>query len=379
MSNGLRRVLAVAAVVSLGLGAASCGSAKQSSSSGGSSGGASAGGGGSASGTVAVGAVRIGLLLPESKTTRYEQFDRPLIEQRIKQLAPDAQIDYYNANQDATLQQTQVDTALTKGDKVLILDAVDAKSIQSSVQKAHAAGVKVVAYDRLAQGPADAYVSFDNHKVGELQGQALVAAVGDKANAGQIFMINGSPTDPNAADFKAGAHSAIDGKLKVGKEYDTPQWDPNTANQEAAAAITAIGGSNVVGAYSANDGMAAGVATALKASGLSVPLTGQDAQLDGIQRIVAGTQTMTIYKPFKPETDAAAQMAVALAAGKPLGNLAPTSVTNGSGNKVPANLITPIVVNKDNIKTTVVQDGLYTVEQICTPDYAAACKTAGLQ
>ncbi|GAB7185213.1 substrate-binding domain-containing protein [Kitasatospora sp. Ki12] len=375
MSIRLRRVLAVTAVVTLGLGAASCGSAKQSSS-GGSSGGASGG----ASGSAAVGAVRIGLLLPETKTTRYEQFDRPLIEAKIKELAPQAQIDYYNANQDATTQQTQVDTALTKGDKVLILDAVDSKSIQSSVQKAHDAGVKVLAYDRLAQGPVDAYVSFDNHKVGELQGKALVDAVGDKANAGSIIMINGSPTDPNAADFKAGAHSAIDGKLKIGKEYDTPQWDPNQANQEAAAAITAIGASNVVGVYSANDGMAAGIATALKAAGLSVPLTGQDAQLDAIQRILAGTQTMTIYKPFKPETDIAAQMAVALAAGKTLDStLAPTTVTNGSGNKVPANLITPIVVTKDNVKDTVVKDGLYTVDQICTPDYAAACKSAGLQ
>ncbi|MFE5587347.1 sugar ABC transporter substrate-binding protein [Kitasatospora sp. NPDC056531] len=371
MSNGLRRVLAVTAVVSLGLGAASCGSAKQASS-GGSPGGAGA--------SVAVGAVRIGLLLPETKTTRYEQFDRPLIEKKIKELAPQAQIDYYNANQDATLQQTQVDTALTKGDKVLILDPVDSKSIQSSVQKAHDAGVKVLAYDRLAQGPVDAYVSFDNHKVGELQGQALVAAVGDRAKAGEIFMINGSPTDPNAADFKAGAHSAIDGKLKIGKEFDTPQWDPNTANQEAAAAITAIGGPNVVGAYAANDGMAAGVATALKAAGISVPLTGQDAQLDGIQRIVAGTQTMTVYKPLKPEAEAAAQIAVALASGKPLDStLVPNTVTNGSGNKVPANLLTPIVVTKDKIKDTVVADGFYTVAQICTPDYAAACKTIGLQ
>ncbi|MEE1786220.1 substrate-binding domain-containing protein [Streptomyces sp. SP17BM10] len=374
MSIRLRRVLAVTAVVSLGLGAASCGSAKQSSSGGGSSGGASA------SGSAAVGAVKIGLLLPESKTTRYEQFDRPLIESKIKQLAPDAQIDYYNANQDATLQQTQVDTALTKGDKVLILDAVDAKSIQSSVQKAHDAGVKVLAYDRLAQGPVDAYVSFDNHKVGQLQGQALVAAVGGKASAGSIIMINGSPTDPNAADFKAGAHSAIDGKLKIGKEYDTPQWDPATANQEAAAGITAIGANNVVGVYSANDGMAAGIATALKAAGLSVPLTGQDAQLDAIQRILIGTQTMTIYKPFKPETDIAGEMAVALAGGgTPAPSVAPTTATNGSGHKTLANLITPVVVTKDNVKTTVVQDGLYTVAQICTPDYAAACQSAGLQ
>ncbi|MEV4559970.1 substrate-binding domain-containing protein [Kitasatospora sp. NPDC049285] len=366
MNIGLRRIAMAAVVASLGIGLTACGSAKQSS---GSSGSGSAGG-----------AVKIGLLLPESKTTRYEQFDKPLIEAKIKSLAPNAQIDYYNANQDATLQQTQVDTALTKGDQVLILDAVDSKAIQSSVQKAHDAGVKVVAYDRLAQGPVDSYVSFDNHKVGQLQGEALVAAVGSKAGAGQIIMINGSPTDPNAADFKAGAHSAIDGKLKIGKEYDTPQWDPNTANQEAAAAITAIGAPNVVGVYSANDGMAAGIATALKAANLSVPLTGQDAQLDAVQRILAGTQTMSIYKPYKPEADAAGAMAVALAQGKsPEASLNPTSSTNGSGNKVAALLIAPTVLTKDNIKTTVVADGLYTVPQICTPDYAAACQAAGLQ
>jgi D-xylose transport system substrate-binding protein len=369
MNPVLRRTTLAAAVVALALGAAACGSAKQASSGG------SPGGGGSAA------ALKIGLLLPETKTTRYEQFDRPLIEAKIKAIAPNATIDYYNANQDATLQQTQVDTALTKGNQVLILDAVDAKAIQSSVQKAHDAGVKVVAYDRLAQGPVDAYVSFDNHKVGVLQGQALVAAVGDKANSGQIIMINGSPTDPNAAEFKAGAHSAMDGKLKIGKEYDTPNWDPNNANQEAAAAITAIGPQNVVGVYSANDGMAAGIATALKAANLSVPLTGQDAQLDAVQRILIGTQTMSIYKPYKPEAEAAAIMAVDLGHGAtPLDpSVAPTTATSGSGHVVKANLITPIVLTKDNIKTTVVADGLYTVQQICTPDYAAACTAAGLQ
>ncbi|MER5636159.1 substrate-binding domain-containing protein [Kitasatospora sp. NPDC002227] len=370
MNLAQRRTTLAITVAALALGAAACGSAKQSSGSGGSSGGASGGGA----------ALKIGLLLPETKTTRYEQFDRPLIEAKIKSLAPNATIDYFNANQDATLQQTQVDTALTKGDKVLILDAVDSKAIQSSVQKAHDAGVKVLAYDRLAQGPVDAYVSFDNRKVGELQGQALVAAVGSKAGSGKIFMINGSPTDPNAADFKAGAHSAIDGKLTIGKEYDTPAWDPPTANQEASAAITAIGGPNVVGVYSANDGMAAGIATALKAAGLSVPLTGQDAQLDGVQRIVAGTQTMSIYKPYKPEADLAGTMAVNLGNGTALdSSVAPTTAKNGSGATVKANLITPVVLTKDNIMTTVVKDGLYTVAQICTPAYAAACAAAGVK
>ncbi|MFD8686633.1 sugar ABC transporter substrate-binding protein [Streptomyces sp. NPDC059651] len=324
--------------------------------------------------------VKIGLLLPESKTTRYEKFDRPYIEDKIKELAPGAEIDYYNAAESATTQQQQVNTALAKGDQVLILDAVDAKSIQSSVQKARDAGVKIVAYDRLAQGPVDAYVSYDNRKVGELQGKALLDALGDKAKSGEIVMQNGSPTDPNAAEFKAGAHSVLDGKVKIGKEYDTPNWDPNNANQQMAGAISALGKDKIVGVYSANDGLAAGIATALKAAGINVPLTGQDAQLDAIQRILLGTQTITVEKPYKPEADTAAAMAVDLAQGKDIPkSLAPTTVTSGSGEKVPAKLLTPVVVDKNNIKDTVVKDGLYTVKEICTPAYADACKEAGLQ
>jgi D-xylose transport system substrate-binding protein len=171
----------------------------------------------------------------------------------------------------------------------------------------------------------------------------------------------------------------MDGKLTIGKEYDTPNWDPNNANQEAAAAITALGAQNVVGVYSANDGMAAGIATALKAANLSVPLTGQDAQLDAVQRILVNTQTMSIYKPYKPEAEAAAIIAVALAQGQGVPSASATATsTSGSGQKVPSVLITPVVLVKDNIKSTVVADGLYTVAQICTPDYAAACTEVGL-
>ncbi|MFE7548573.1 sugar ABC transporter substrate-binding protein [Streptomyces gardneri] len=363
MSRTLRSAIALAGAAALALGAVSVSGAAQPGA-----------------GSDARQDVRIGLLLPESKTTRYEKFDRPYIEAKIKELAPGAQIDYYNAAESATTQQQQVNTALAKGDKVLILDAVDAKSIQSSVQKARDAGVKVVAYDRLAQGPVDAYVSYDNRKVGELQGQALLDALGDKAESGQIVMHNGSPTDPNAAEFKAGAHSVLDGKVKIGKEYDTPNWDPNNANQQMSGAISSLGKDNIVGVYSANDGLAAGIATALKAAGMNVPLTGQDAQLDAIQRILAGTQTITVEKPYKPEADIAATMAVDLAEGKELpASLVPTTVTSGSGEKVPANLLTPVVVDKTNIKDTVVKDGLYTVDEICTPTYAAACEEAGLK
>jgi len=345
--------IALAAAV-LAATAAGCGSAKSASKS-------SSGGGATGSNS----SVRIGILLPESKTTRYEAFDKPLLVAELNAKMPGVQVDYYNAGQDATVQQTQVDTALTKGDKVLILDAVDSKSIQASVQKAHDAGVKVVAYDRLAQGPVDAYVSFDNEKVGELQGTALLNALGSDASGKQIVMINGSPTDPNAAQFKAGAHKSLNGKVKIGKEYDTPNWDPNTANQEMSGAITALGAPSINGVYSANDGMAAGIATALSAAGLHVPLTGQDAQIDALQRIQAGTQTMTIYKPYKPEATAAGDVAVAFAQGKTPGNdLLPDKATSGSGQSVPSKLIAPTVVDKTNMCSTVVKDGLYTAAQI---------------
>ncbi|MFD7743700.1 substrate-binding domain-containing protein [Kitasatospora sp. NPDC059800] len=278
------------------------------------------------------GAGRIALLLPEARTTRYEQFDRPLIEKKIKELAPDAQIDYYNAGQDAAVQQTQIDAAVKKGAKVLILDAVDAESIQASIQKAHDAGVRVVAYDRLAQGPVDAYVSFDNRKVGELRGQAA-AAVDGTADGGETITTNGSPADPSAADPSTAAPSA------VGSNASDPE-----------------------------------------ASGLSVPLTGQDFQLDGVQRILAGAQAMSVYKPLKSEADVAAQLAVDLAYGQEIGGaLVPTTVTSGSSDKVPTGLIAPVALTKDNVKATVVADGLYTVAQICTPDYVAACSAAGLQ
>jgi D-xylose transport system substrate-binding protein len=126
--------------------------------------------------------------------------------------------------------------------------------------------------------------------------------------------------------------------------------------------------------------MAGGIANTLKGAGISsTPLTGQDAELAAIQRIVAGTQSATVYKAYKPEADTAAEIAVGLLEGKDVKSLADTEVTSGSGDKVPAKLLTPVSVTKANIKDTVVKDGLYTVEQICTAQYAAGCKAAGLK
>jgi D-xylose transport system substrate-binding protein len=222
-------------------------------------------------------------------------------------------------------------------------------------------------------------VSFDNIKVGKLQGQALV----DKVKKGPIVMINGSPTDNNATLFKQGAHSVIDGSgLKVAKEYDTPDWSPDKAQTEMEQAITALGKNGFVAAYAANDGNAGGAIAAMKSNGVnptSKPTTGQDAELAGVQRIVSGEQYMTVYKAIKPEAEAAAQLASDLAQGKkPAAGLVNGKTDNGSG-QVPSVLLTPVAVTKANIKDTIIKDGFWKPSQICTGQYASACKSAGIQ
>lgn len=349
---------------------AACGSAKESGGDSDSS----------ASSAKKGDAIKVGLLLPENQTARYEKFDKPLIEKKISELTNGkGKVVYANAKQDASTQNQQVDTMITNKVDVLIVDAVDAAAIKSSVQKAKDAGIPVVAYDRLAQGPISAYTSFDNKTVGKTQGEALLTALGSKAKDGKIVMMNGSVTDPNAAQFKAGAHEVLDGKVNVGKEYDTKEWKPENANANMEAAISALGKKNIIGVYSANDGMAGGIITALKAAGLKVPVTGQDAELAGVQRILAGEQFMSVYKPYAPEADAAAELAVALAQGKSLDTVAKDKVDSPTDKQIPSLLVPVTSLTKDNIKDTVVKDGLYTVNDICTPAYAAACKKAGLQ
>ncbi|TDQ49597.1 ABC transporter substrate-binding protein [Actinorugispora endophytica] len=328
----------------------------------------------------------IGLLLPESKTTRYEKFDRPLFEEAVAEICPNCEVSYQNADQDVAKQQSQAEAMLTQGVGVLVLDAVDAEAAGSIVQQAKGQGVPVVAYDRLAQGGVDYYVSFDNKTVGNVQGEALIAGMeaAGTAGEGEVVMINGSPTDPNAADFKAGAHEILDGQVEIGAEYDTADWSPDRAQQQMEQAITSIGAEEISGVYSANDGMAGGVIAALKSAGVEElpPITGQDAELAGIQRIISGDQYMTVYKAIQPEAEIAAAMAVAAATGEEYEGSADnplTESTDGEGNTVPSVLIEPVAVTAENVEDTVISDGFYSIEEICTDAYADTdlCKEAG--
>jgi D-xylose transport system substrate-binding protein len=319
-------------------------------------------------------AKKIALLLPESKTARYEALDRPLFEAALKAACANCEVLYSNADQDAAKQQQQAEAALTEGANVLVLDPVDGKAAASIAANAKGQGVPVIAYDRFIAG-TDHYVSFQNEAVGKLQAQTLVDTLKAKGvTSGNLVMINGSPTDPNAADFKKGAHSVLDSSgFKIAAEFDTPDWSPDKAQAWMESQLSSIK-SGLVGVYAANDGTAGGAIAALKGGGVNPlpPVTGQDAELAGIQRIVAGDQAMTVYKAVKPEAEDAAKAAVALANGQK-----PEAKTDVQG--VPSTLLDPVAVTKENIAETVVKDGIYTVDQICTANFAQACATAGLK
>ncbi|MFI8965444.1 substrate-binding domain-containing protein [Streptomyces sp. NPDC053493] len=366
MNAVTRRVVIGTAAVSMALSLAACGKAGDNGS------GDSGGGDGKT----------IGLLLPENKTTRYETFDRPIMEAKIKALCADCEVKYNNAAQDTETQKKQFDALVTQGVKVIILDSVDYKATKSWVQQAEKKGVKVVAYDRLAEGPISAYVSYDNEKIGRLQGEALVKSLGDKAKDANVVMINGSPTDPNAPLFKKGAHSVIDSAVKkVVYEQDIPDWSPDEANKKMGAAIDSLGKTGFQGVYSANDGMAGGIITALNKQGVKVPVGGQDAELAGLQRILKGDQAFTIYKQIKPEAETTAEIAVKLLKGEKIDDLVPVKVTSLTGEfkDIPAKLYDAQVVTKENIGSTIIADNVYKAADICTAEYKAACEAAGIK
>ncbi|MFJ2028570.1 sugar ABC transporter substrate-binding protein [Streptosporangium sp. NPDC087985] len=373
MGRRLARLTACGMTLAAGLAMAGCGMFGQPGN----------GGSSAPPNTVAQG-FKIGLLLPDSTTARYEKFDRPLITQSIAALCPKCQVVYYNADHDASMQQRQFDAALDVDVQVIILDPVDAKAIAPMVSRAHDEDVPIVAYDRLARGPINAYTSFDNIQVGKMQGQALLDAIstGGDPERGPIVMLNGSPLDPNASDFAKGARSVLNGRVVIGKEYDVPNWSPEQARLDAVDAFTALGAAKVIGVYAANDSLAGGAAEAMRDTGVrkGTPLTGQDAELTAIQRILLGTQTMTVYKPIKSEAENAAEMAIDLGTGKKVKGSGSGSgtVDNGTSSSIPARIVQPAVVTRENIKETVVKDGFWKVQDICVASVQAACKAAGL-
>jgi D-xylose transport system substrate-binding protein len=370
-------------VAALGFGLAIIASA--CSTTPGASSAASGGAGNSAAGTVA-------LLLPEKQTARYEAKDKPLFEAELKKVCPNVKFIYSNAGGQDTEQQAQADAAIAAGAKVVVLDPNDAAAGGAIATKIQAKGIKVISYDRLLLGGSkpDLYVEFDSNSVGVLQGQALLAkltALG-KTNA-KVLWINGSPKDNNAKLFAEGAHSVLDGKVQIVKEDAMANWKPEEAQAITDAAIAAFGKTGFDAVYVANDGGAGGVIASLKGAGIdpkTVPVTGQDAELPAIQRVVAGEQFMTIYKPLKTLAESAADAACDMVSGKPVD----TTKFNAKENNGTADIVTqkiaviPVTVDgavagTKSIVSSVIADTFYTVPEVCTGDFAAACTAAGVK
>ena len=327
----------------------------------------------------------IAFLLPESQTARYETQDRPLFEAKVQELCPDCDIQYSNADQDPTKQQSQVEAAIAEQVDVIVLDPVDSTASAGMVSSAKSAGIPVISYDRLIlDADLDYYVSFDSVEVGRQQGEALAQELADDGNPeGPIVKINGDPKDNNAKLFDQGSDETLgEAGVEVAEEFDTPDWLPENAQREMDQAITSVGKDGFAGVYAANDGTAGGAIAALKSAGLDpkkIPVTGQDAELAAIQRIIAGEQYMTVYKPIKPLAEAAAELAVAVANGEE----PPEGLVNGEEDngqeQVPTVFLETVAVTADNVQDTIIADEFWSVEEICAKQYAQACKQAGIQ
>ncbi|MCE7949440.1 MAG: sugar ABC transporter substrate-binding protein [Chloroflexi bacterium CFX4] len=321
----------------------------------------------------------IAVLLPDAASSaRWEADDRRFLAAAFEEAGVSYSI--VNANGDATRQLTQAEQAITEGAKVILLVNLDSGSGATIIEKAREAGVKVIDYDRLTiEGEgADFYVSFDNEAVGRLQGEGLVAAV---EAAGlvkpRVAVLNGSPTDNNATLFKNGYDGVINPLFESGDwikvaDESVPDWDNQRALTIFEAILTAEGG-NVDAAIAANDGLAGAIIAALENAGKPyIPVTGQDATVGGIQNILAGKQSMTVYKAIKAEAEAAAALAIALLKGEDTDDLV-TGVVNNGTRDVPSVLLVPVSVTKDNIAETVIADGFRTWEEICVGEIEAFC------
>ncbi|MCL6454036.1 MAG: sugar ABC transporter substrate-binding protein [Alicyclobacillus sp.] len=314
----------------------------------------------------------IALLLPDTTSSaRYETQDKPDFEKEVKALDPSVQVMYDNAQGSSTTQQQQAEAAITNGAQVLVIDPVDSQAAATIVNEANQAGVKVISYDRMiTNAKVDYYVSFDNEEVGRLQGQYIADHT---PKGGTVVMIDGAQTDNNALLFAKGAHDVLDplfksGQLKLGYESYTPNWDPANGQKEMEAALTRLN-NKVSAVLAANDGLAGAVIQALSAQGLAgkVPVTGQDATDAGLHDILAGTQSMTVYKAVPREAKLAAELAVDIVDGKSIGSDIITGKVNNGAEDVPAALLTPVVVTKDNIQSTVIKDGFTTMQKIEHP------------
>ena len=328
----------------------------------------------------------IWVLLPDSASSdRWENDDRRYFQEAFEDAGVEHNI--VNAEGDANTQLQQAEQAINAGAKVILLVNLSSESGATIIENARDADVKVIDYDRLtaAGGGADAYVSFDNVRVGQTMADTVGPEIDKLEGTPRVVMMNGGPTDNNSKLFKQGYNESGDfavskkvsaGDWELAKDQDVPDWD----NQQALTLFEQIlvAEQNKVDAvFAANDGIAGAVVSALKSANLEpIPLSGQDATAAGIQNVLAGWQTMTVYKPIKAEADAAAAIAIGLLNGEAPdeveGEWEVQSINNGEAD-LPYIALEPIAVTKDNIEETVITDGFRTWDEVCTGEYEQYC------
>ena len=326
----------------------------------------------------------VAVLLPDSASSaRWENDDRRYFEEAFT--AAGVEFSIVNAEGDAAAQQTQAEQALTNGAKVILLVNLDSGSGAAIIAKAKEAGARVIDYDRLTidtDNAASVYVSFDNVAVGKAMGDTLEPLIdGLGKTPARVVQLNGSPTDNNATLFREGYFGVAqphyeDGSWELVADQAVPGWD----NQQALTIFQQIltdAGNDVDAVFAANDGLANSVISALKTAGLEpMPVSGQDATVAGIQNVLSGWQSMSVYKPIKAEAEAAAAAAIALLNCEDAGALAEGNVLNNGKVDVPFIKLTPVAVTKDNIKDTVIADGFRTWEELCVGEFEQYCPPA---
>ena len=332
------------------------------------------------------------VLLPDSATSpRWEADDRPYFDQAFNDAGVEHTI--VNAEGDAATQQSQAEQAIADGAGVIVLTSIDTGSGGAIIDQAKEAGIDVIEYDRFNTGSSGgaAYVSFDNVAVGATMAEVLTPEIDAIGDTPRVMMLNGGEEDNNAFLFRDGYAETVEAKVDAGEwelvdDQFVPGWGANGEGQTIMEQVLTDADNDVDAVFAANDNLATQAINALEAAGVGpVPMSGQDASAAGIQQILLGTQTMTVYKPIQAEADVAAKAALALCAGEDPGAIEsefefatiginaadgkPADAATGEG-VVPYLALTPIGVTVDNIADTVIADGFRTIEEVCTGDTA---------
>jgi D-xylose transport system substrate-binding protein len=326
------------------------------------------------------------VVLPETATSaRWEAFDKPYLEAAIEAEGYTANIQ--NAQGDVQKFSSLADGMIASGVKALVLASPNPEVGASVEQKANDAGIPTIAYDRLNPGgTSDYYVTFDNIRVGELQGQALADALADVPGA-EVIQIEGAPDENNAVKFHEGQMNVLqplydDGTLTLVRDQFIQGWDNQLGGTTFEQILTSNGG-RVDGVVAANDGMAGAVITVLQKNGLNgeVPVTGQDATLAGLQSILRGDQLMTVFKAIKTQAEATAKLAALAADGDTEAAdeyASDVTVDPDTDREIKSVLLDPEVVTRDNVKK-VVDEGYVTADDLCAADLAAVCEELGIE